>query len=123
MRRHGAFLSAAALLWGFYQAPFLHIHPEDLEHPVTTGLVHAHVPEPFAGSAPVAGAYTADDDAIDVRWNVFPPSFLPFVFHVAISTTASVPPLVVRSARVPVLHRRSHDPPELTPKPPRAPPA
>jgi hypothetical protein len=122
VRARGAFLSTAALLWGFYQAPFLHIHPEDLDHPAT-GLVHAHVPEPFADSAATAAAYTADDDAVDVGWNIFPPSFLPFVFHAAISSPASMPPLVVRSVRVPVLHRRSHDPPELTPQQPRAPPA
>lgn len=123
MKVCGAILSTAALFWGFYQAPFLHIHAEDLDHAATPALVHLHVHDAPVALTPVIDALTADDDAIDLGWNGIPSSFVAFPFDFVFSEAGSVPSLVAASEPVPVPQRRGHDPPEFAPRQPRAPPA
>ena len=123
MRLTGAILSTATLLWGLYQAPFLHIHPEDLDHPPTPALVHLHVHATLPSSTNFISAHTDDDDAVDVGWNPVQPSSLALSFDFIAAETAHIPPLVRASVPLPVPLQRGHDPPGLTPEQPRAPPA
>ena len=123
MRAHGAVASIAALLWGFLQAPFFHIHAEELDHPATSAPVHMHVRAASTSSGPAIGALTADDDAIDVLWSIAQPSAVVFAFNPGIPGAIAIPVPALASAAVPIPQRRGHDPPDLTPKQPRAPPA
>lgn len=123
MKASGTVLSTVALLLGFYQAPFAHIHPDDTDHPVTSTPVHWHVHHqgPPSSACSISAA-TDDDDAIDVGWNAQACSFtqIPFDFTVV----EPVAPPVIAFSAMPVLipHRRGHDPPELASRSPRAPP-
>lgn len=129
MRIRGVILGLATLLWGFLQAPFDHIHPgEDLDHEPVSAPMHLHVPETFSGHGPSVAAYTApDDDEVDVLWNAAPssPSSNPGLFHgdAELGEPVSTPARSARSAEVLGPQRRGHDPPEFSPKIPRAPPA
>ena len=118
----GAVLSIAALFWGFLQAPFLHIHAEETDHPVAS-LAHLHVHAAQVASGPTLCTHTADDDAIDVEWRVAPPSGTEFSFDLAASGTVAVAPPPVVSIALLVPQPRGHDPPDLSPKQPRPPPA
>jgi hypothetical protein len=123
VRTPGAILSTAGLLSGFLQAPFFHIHPEDLDHAPTSTLVHAHLHIAPAASGPVIAPHTADDDAIDVGWNLVRPTFVSTAFNFVVSGVVTVPLPALTSAETPVPDRRGHDPPGLNPQQPRAPPA
>ena len=111
------------LLCGFLQAPFDHIHPEELEHQVTSAPVHIHVHEMLAGQSPAIAPYTADDDDVDVLWSIT--TSVHMVLHADLAlgerVTAQAPSPV--SAEILVPRHRGHDPPEFSPKIPRAPPA
>ena len=65
VRIGGVTLSVLALLLGFLQAPFDHIHPEDLDHPMTSGPVHVHGHNASTGHGPFIAPRTDDDDEID----------------------------------------------------------
>jgi hypothetical protein len=124
VRVSGTVLGTAALLLGFYQAPFAHIHPDDLDHPATSTLVHWH----FHHQAPVTPtplivAPTDDDDAIDVGWNALRCPVTQVQFDCDIAETVHLPAIALTSVPLPIPQRRGHDPPELAPKLPRAPPA
>lgn len=117
-------LGTAALLWGFLQAPFDHIHPgEELEHQATAGPVHLHVHGTFDVDGPALAPRTADDDEIDVLWSIAKAAH---GFHAAspalVERVEILPPAAVAEAVV-VPQPRAHDPPEFSPKIPRAPPA
>ncbi len=122
MRALSTILSIAALFWGFLQAPFLHIHAEEIHHPAAA-LAHLHVHAAHRVSGPAIVVHTADDDAFDVEWRIAPPSAAAFPVDLAVSGTVMVapPPVVSIALRIP--QPRIHDPPDLTPKQPRAPPA
>jgi len=85
--------------------------------------VHLHVYPRTTGDGPYVGAHTADDDEIDVLWSVATSA------HVVLHADAelgewmpiSAPSLVSVALLMP--RHRGHDPPELSPKIPRAPPA
>ena len=124
MRVSGTVLSTLALLLGFYQAPFSHIHADDFDHPASAAPVHWHFHrEAPVPPTPLISASTADDDAIDVGWNALRCSFtgIPFVFNIAEAVQPPAPAPVAIPVRI--LHRRGHDPPELARQSPRAPPA
>jgi hypothetical protein len=124
VRAPGAVASIAALLWGFLQAPFFHIHPEDLDHSATSSPVHIHVRAASNTPGPTIGALTADDDAIDVPWSIVRPAGVAFALDLAVPESAMlIPAPALVSAAVPIPQRRGHDPPDVTPKHPRAPPA
>jgi hypothetical protein len=124
VRAPGTVASIAALLWGFLQAPFFHIHPEDLDHSATSGPVHIHIRAATSASGPTIGALTADDDAVDVPWSIVRPVGPAITINSAIPESATlIPAPALVSAAVPVPQRRGHDPPDLTPKHPRDPPA
>ena len=115
-------LSVAALCWGFVQAPFLHIHLEDHDHaPASLTHVHAHGLHRAAG--PVIGAHTPDDDSIDIDWHIAAPQTFNFVPAPAPAGVTVVTPAAMASAVVPTPQPRGHDPPDLTLKQPRSPPA
>ena len=122
MQASGAILSIAALFWGFLQAPFLHIHAEETDHPATS-LAHMHVHSAQTASGPTICAHTADDDAIDVEWRIAPPSAGVFPLDLIVSGTVTVAAPAVVSIALLIPRPRGHDPPDLTPKQPRAPPA
>lgn len=117
-------LALTSLLWGFVQAPFDHIHPnEDLDHEITAAPVHVHghewLQEPGAGIAPL----TADDDEVDVLWSVTTTAH--FVAHTDASLVSRVQPPELTESAAPRLipQHRGHDPPQYRPTAPRAPPA
>ena len=122
MRTPGAVLSLAALSWGFLQAPFFHIHPEELDHPAA-GPAHVHVHLAPNAPGPTIGAHTADDDAIDVEWVLVRPSAAVFAFDPGVPDAIVIPVPALVSAAIPIPQPRGHDPPDLIPKQPRAPPA
>ena len=123
MRVARTILSLAALFWGFVQAPFLHVHAEEADHPAT-GLAHwhAHLSEQHTPS-PIIGTHTPDDDAIDVEWRIAQPPAIAFTPDLAITEAIVIESPLVTSAAVSIVRPRGHDPPDLTPKQPRAPPA
>ena len=121
----GTVLGTAALLLGFYQAPFSHIHLEDFDHPASATLIHWHLHyQAPSAPTPLISALTADDDAIDVGWNALRCSFTGIPFDFNIAETIQPPAVAQTSTPVPAPYRRGHDPPEkAAPKSPRAPPA
>jgi hypothetical protein len=121
----GVILGVATLLWGFLQAPFDHIHPgEELEHQATSTPVHLHVHETFAGHGPFIAPHTADDDEIDVLWNAAASANVVLVHPDAdFAERAPMPAPSMVSAAILEPRHRGHDPPESSPKVPRAPPA
>jgi hypothetical protein len=123
VRTRGVILGVLALLWGFLQAPFDHIHPEELEHQAITAPVHLHMHETFTGYGPLIAPRTADDDEIDVLWSVATSANI--VLHADAELGERVPVSDPSLASVAVLvpRHRGHDPPEFSPKIPRAPPA
>jgi hypothetical protein len=123
VRAPGAILSTAALLWGFVQAPFFHIHPEDFDHPAPATLSHVHVRSAPAAPGPAISALTADDDAVDVEWGIARVSAVSLAVDLSIPDTILIPAPTFVSAAVQTPQQRGHDPPELTPKQSRAPPA
>lgn len=118
-------LGLATLLWGFLQAPFDHIHPgEDFEHQMAASLVHVHEHAAFAGNNARLTEYSpAEDEEVDVLWNAA--ASANFVLHTDAELTGrvSVAATLVASAAIVVPWHRGHDPPESSPKIPRAPPA
>jgi hypothetical protein len=125
VRTGGVSLGVIALLWGFLQAPFGHIHPgEELEdHQATAAPVHLHVHETFAGHGPFIAPHTADDDEIDVLWNAATSASVVVHADAELSERVLVPAPSVASAAILIPRHRGHDPPESSPKIPRAPPA
>lgn len=123
MRVSGAVLGTAAVLLGFYQAPFAHIHAEDFDHPATSTLIHWHFHyEAPVSPTPLIVAPTADDDAIDVGWNALRCSVTQIQFDCDIAEAVHLPAVALTSIPLPIPQKRGHDPPELTFKLPRAPP-
>jgi hypothetical protein len=123
VRTPGAILSTAALVWGFVQAPFFHIHPEDFDHPATATLTHVHFRSVPVAPGPMLCALTADDDAVDVEWGIARTSAVSFAVDLSIREAIYIPAPTLVSAAVQTPQQRGHDPPELTPKQSRAPPA
>lgn len=119
----GVILGVATLLWGFLQAPFDHIHPgEDFEHEAMSTPVHLHEHEKFLG--PSVEVYApAEDDEIDVLWNAATSANVVLHADFELAERVTVPTPSVLSAAILVPRHRGHDPPESSPKIPRAPPA
>jgi hypothetical protein len=116
-------LSLAALFWGFVQAPFLHVHAEEADHPTTT-LAHMHVHGSEQHSpGPTISAHTPDEDAIDIEWRIAQPPTISSAPDLAITEAVVIEPPRIVSAAVSILRPRGHDPPDLIPKQPRSPPA
>ena len=123
MKIPGALLSTTALLWGFYQAPFSHIHPEDFDHPTSSALVHWHLQVlPAVGSPPSLNTPAEDDDAIDLSWNALRTPIAQVPFNLEFAETVHPPVEPVGSSAIAVPRPRGHDPPELSHTSPRAPP-
>jgi hypothetical protein len=119
----GVLFSVATLLWGFAQAPFFHIHAEDLDHEQNSGLEHVHVRSIPLSPGPQIGPYTADDDAIDVIWSISAPSVVQFHFVLEIADHPVIDAPVMAGSLVASVSLHSHDPPAFRPNNPRAPPA
>jgi hypothetical protein len=122
VRIAGTILSSVGLLWGFVQAPFLHIHPEVGEHPITT-IVHLHAPELRSSFGPTIHAPSPDDDVTYVDWCIASPRTVEFTVDLTIAAVAVTRPPAVVSAVSPIPRIRGHAPPDLTPTQPRSPPA
>ena len=123
MRTRGVIFGVSVLLCGFVQAPFDHIHPEELDHPASPAPVHIHVHETPAGEGAAIAPHTADDDEVDVLWSVTTSAHVVLHADLALGerVIAQAPSPV--SAEILVPQHRGHDPPEFSPKIPRAPPA
>jgi hypothetical protein len=120
----GVLASVAALLLGFVQAPFFHVHGEVLEHSHGSGLAHMHLRVADDGDEGVhMEARTADDDAVDVIWSMArnADSGFHFDFDQAERAVVAAPALPAAGIAVVTLH--SHDPPARQRANPRAPPA
>src|SRR5262249_10321676 len=118
----GTIFGGLALLFGFYQAPFAHIHVDDFDHPANGSFVHWHLhhDEPNFGTA--LSAPTADDDAIDVGWNAVSSSSPQISCDFDTMEIVRVPAVTVATEPVQIPFRRGHDPPDLARRSPRAPP-
>jgi len=124
VRVPGAILSIAALFWGFLQAPFFHVHTEELDHSNVSAPIHLHMHVARGAAGIAILAETADDDAIETEWSVTePPQPVTILADIAPTGSLWVPSPVFSSAAVPVPSQRAHDPPDLTRKQPRSPPA
>ena len=123
MRTGGVILGVVSLLWGLLQAPFDHIHPEELEHQATTAPTHLHVRGTLAGHGPFISAYTDDDDEIDVLWSVATSAHVVLHADTGLAGWVFVPDSPFASTALLIPWHRGHDPPESRPKIPRAPPA
>jgi hypothetical protein len=123
VRTGGIILGVLALLGGFLQAPFAHIHPEELEHQVTSAPVHLHVHAAFTGHGPFIGPRTADDDEIDVLWSLATSANVVLHANAELGERISVGETSFASIPVSGPRHRAHDPPGFSPKIPRAPPA
>src|SRR5512143_532620 len=125
VRTGGVIFGVLTLLWGFLQAPFDHIHPgEDFAHEAASAPLHLHVHDALAGNGPTVTAYTpAEDDEIDVLWNAATSASLALHTHAGPAERVSVPAPSMASVAILVPRHRGHDPPESSPKIPRAPPA
>lgn len=120
VRRLGALLGTGALCWGFVQAPFLHIHADDQDH-ATAPPVHVHYH--LAQKAPAPAVDSRDDDAIELEWSATAPSGIDLHFDAGPPERAFVAPVTFPSVAIQVPQYRGHDPPDLSPKKSRAPPA
>jgi len=124
VRSCGVILGVVSLFGGFLQAPFDHIHAgEELEHQATSAPVHLHVHEAFAGHGPLIAPHTADDDEIDILWSAATAANVVLHGIAELGERVSPPTPSLASAAVLVPRPRGHDPPESSPKIPRAPPA
>jgi len=123
VRIEGVIPGVAILLWGFLQAPFDHIHPEELEHQATSAPVHLHLHKTFTGHGPFIAPRTADDDEIDVLWNAAMSASVVLHADAEFAEPVSVLAPSVASPAILIPRPRGHDPPESSPKIPRAPPA
>ncbi len=112
-----------ALLWGFIQAPFDHIHPEELEHEAVAAPVHLHGHEMWTAEGPSMDAHTADDDEVDVLWSIALSSHVTLPAVAELPERLALPDLARTLATAPAVRHRGHDPPSFSPKIPRAPPA
>ena len=122
MRSASTILSTVALLAGFIQAPFIHIHLTVAEHAAAAiSHLHAHVSQEHSG--PLIGAHTADEDAIDVEWRIAAARAFDLSWDLAVIETAIVQPLMRSSEAAPPPQPRGHDPPDFNPRSPRSPPA
>ena len=133
MRIVSILFGVLTLLWGFLQAPFDHIHPEELEHEITSAPVHIHMHETAmhetaghetaAEHGPAIAPHIADDDEVDVLWSVT--TSAPIVLHASaeLGERLTLPAPSPTSAAVLIPQHRGHDPPGSSPKIPRAPPA
>jgi hypothetical protein len=116
-------LGVVALLGGFLRAPFDHIHPEELEHQVTSAPVHIHAHETIAGQSPAIAPHTADDDEVDVLWSVTTSAQIVLHADAELGERIQLSGPSLASIAILVPRPRAHDPPEFSPKIPRAPPA
>jgi hypothetical protein len=123
VRTGGVILGVATLLWGFLQGPFDHIHPEELEHPATSAPAHLHVHKTLTGHGPFIASHTADDDEVDVLWSVAASPNVVLHADTEFTEPVSVPVPSIALAAISMPRHRGHDPPESSPKIPRAPPA
>ena len=120
----GAVVSVIALLLGFAQAPFYHVHGEELEHSHGSGLAHMHLRIADEAEEGVhIEARTADDDAVDVVWSIASPAGNAFHFDFDFAGSAALPAPVLAAAKPPVLRLHSHDPPVVAVRHLRGPPA
>jgi hypothetical protein len=122
VRTRGVIFGVLVLLWGFLQAPFDHIHPEELDHPAASAPMHIHVHETLAGEGTAIARRTADDDEVDVLWSVTTSAQVLLLADVDLGERLVVPAPAPVSAEILVPRHRGHDPPEFSPKIPRAPP-
>lgn len=115
-------LSVLALLWGFLQAPFDHVHLHEFEHEATAAPIHVHGHAAPTELGTVFSAHTADDDELDVLWNAATSAQIGF--HADVEACArmelSRPSAISMAVLVP--QHRGHDPPRFRSESPRAPP-
>jgi len=116
-------IGVLVLLWGSLQAPFDHIHPEELEHQATSAPLHVHVHETLPGLGPIISSRTADDDEVDVLWSATMSAHVVLHMDAELGERVTVPSpsLIAVGSLVP--RHRGHDPPQFSPEIPRAPPA
>jgi hypothetical protein len=114
-------VAIAGLFYGFVQAPFLHVHAEESDHPGASGA-HWHGLRFARGTGLQIGAQTGDDDEIEIAWHATPPLHVTFTVDFAVSPAVIVKPPETTLAAVPVPRPRGHDPPDLPPQQPRSPP-
>jgi hypothetical protein len=124
VRTGGVIFGLLTLLWGFLQAPFDHIHlGEEPEHQAISAPVHLHVHGTFRGHGSFIAPHAADYDEIDVQWNAATSANVVFHADTELAERVAAPAPSVVAVAILVPRHRGHDPPESSPKIPRAPPA
>jgi len=94
-----------------------------LEHQTTSGPLHLHGHATLAGHGPYIVPRTADDDKIDVLWSVTTSAYVVLHADAELGEWVPLPAPSLASVAVLTPRHRGHDPPEFSPKIPKAPPA
>src|SRR5262245_44891886 len=105
----------------FAQAPFLHVHMEESDHPAAP-LAHLHVPKCHDSPEPTIAAHSADDDAVVIEWRIAPPPTLTGTLDLPVWAAAVFEPPSVIAFVTDAPQPRGHDPPALSTRQPRSPP-
>src|SRR5260370_41972974 len=110
VRVPGAILSIVALFWGLLQAPFFHIHTEELDHSTAPIPVHLHIHVARHATGVAIVAETADDDAFETEWSATQPQPITILADIAPICKPSPPSPVISCGAVPFRTHRSHHP-------------
>lgn len=124
VREISSIVALIALLLSFAGAPFSHLHTLNLDHSATSGLLHQH--EKFASqpdSDSQMTSQTADDDAVNVGWNVAPPTAAQLILYAEVEEKLEVPSPSI--SRWTAFEQDCHlsDAPTISPRQDRAPPS
>jgi hypothetical protein len=123
VRGSGPIFGVAMLLWGFAQAPFLHIHAADLDHDHNSQPAHLHFQDIPAERGPQLDSHAKDDDAVVVVWNIALPPGIQLSLDLDATDRPLIAAPVLLDAGIPTVRFHSHDPPVLRLRNSRAPPA
>ena len=123
VRGSGPIFGVAMLLWGFAQAPFLHIHAADLDHDHNAHPAHLHFQGIPTGRGPQLESHSEDDDAVVVVWSIAPAPDIQLPLDLDVTDRPQIAAPVLLDAGLPTVRFHSHDPPVLGLRNSRAPPA
>ena len=123
VRESGPIFGVAMLLWGFAQAPFLHIHAADLDHDHNSHPAHLHFRDIPTGRGPQLESHAEDEDAVVVVWSIAPPPGIQLSLDLEVADRPLIAPLALLGSGLPPVKLHSHDPPVLRLQNSRAPPA
>lgn len=122
VRRSVSITALVALLLSFATGSFSHLHTQGLDHSQVSGPVHAHLRLHVPSSGTEIAARTADDDAVDLAWNVVSPAGSLLVIGAEIQDALQIPVPSVSGRITSAFRLHLNDPPPVSPRQTRAPP-